>query len=273
MIGIYKITSPSGKIYIGQSVNFKKRITCYKALDCKKQIRLYNSFMKYGYINHNVEFIEGCLTEQLNKKERYWQDYYDVIGINGLNCVLTKTDELPQIISEESKLKSRFNNLGNKNPMYGKKGILNNKSKKVINLLENIVYNSLNECCELNNLNPKRMSRILSNSQQNKTVFMYFKEKGDYFNILKYKKIKVIKVIKTKEEIYINRSNAKLGMKNGMYGKFGKNNPASKSVINIITNQTWNSLKECCDENNLNSKYMSRWLSNTRPNKTNYKYL
>lgn len=36
MIGIYKITSPTGKIYIGQSKNIPDRIKRYKGLRCKK---------------------------------------------------------------------------------------------------------------------------------------------------------------------------------------------------------------------------------------------
>ena len=48
MIGIYKITSPTKKIYIGQSINIEYRIESYKKLiRCKKQIKLYNSLKKY----------------------------------------------------------------------------------------------------------------------------------------------------------------------------------------------------------------------------------
>jgi len=35
MIGIYKITSPSNKVYIGQSINIEKRFKSYKRYDCK----------------------------------------------------------------------------------------------------------------------------------------------------------------------------------------------------------------------------------------------
>ena len=41
MVGIYKITNPSGKIYIGQSVNIDNRISSYKNLKCKNQTKLY----------------------------------------------------------------------------------------------------------------------------------------------------------------------------------------------------------------------------------------
>lgn len=59
MIGIYKITSPSGKSYIGQSVNIEKRLRQYSNLDCKKQRYLYRAILKYGWENMNVEILYG----------------------------------------------------------------------------------------------------------------------------------------------------------------------------------------------------------------------
>lgn len=37
LIGIYKITSPSNKVYIGQSTDLYSRFYIYKKLHCKKQ--------------------------------------------------------------------------------------------------------------------------------------------------------------------------------------------------------------------------------------------
>ena len=174
IIGIYKITSPSGRIYIGQTRNFKKRLREYKCLQSStKQRRLYSSFLKYGIINHVFEFIEECLFEELNIFERKWQDYYDVTSKKGLNCTLTETNILPRFYTKEALEHCRKINLGKNNPMFGKKGILNSKSKKVIDTENNKIYHSLNECCEINNLNPKNMSRWLNGSRPNKTKYKY----------------------------------------------------------------------------------------------------
>jgi group I intron endonuclease len=86
---IYKITSPSNRVYIGQTINLKKRLKAYIGLRCKRQIRLHLSFVKYGFENHKIEVIEYCTELDLNNRERYWQDYYDVLSVNGLNCRLT----------------------------------------------------------------------------------------------------------------------------------------------------------------------------------------
>jgi group I intron endonuclease len=174
MIGIYKITSPNDRIYIGQTINYKNRLNKYKNLKgSKKQIRLHNSFLKYGITNHIFEFIEECTIEELNTKERYYQDLYDVLSKKGLNCYLTHTNELKRIVSEETKKLLVKINSGKNNPMYGKKGILNNKSKKVINIITNEIYFSLTECCDKNNLNPKYMSRWLNGKRNNKTIYKY----------------------------------------------------------------------------------------------------
>jgi len=103
MIGIYKIISPSGKIYIGQSVDIEKRKKLYVKHKCENQIKLYRSLVKYGFSAHIFEIQEECTVEKLNIQERHWQDYYNVLSENGLNCLLTETATEPRIFSEDTK--------------------------------------------------------------------------------------------------------------------------------------------------------------------------
>jgi group I intron endonuclease len=91
MIGIYKITSPSGKIYIGQSVNILSRINKYKNAKCVTQPIILKSILKYGWDNHVFEIVCECEQSELNEKERYYQEIFDCISKNGLNCMLTNT--------------------------------------------------------------------------------------------------------------------------------------------------------------------------------------
>jgi group I intron endonuclease len=76
IIGIYKITSPSGKIYIGQSVNIDRRWIHYGNIDCKQQPHIFNSLKKYGPENHTFDKIEECSEDMLLKREIYWKQYY-----------------------------------------------------------------------------------------------------------------------------------------------------------------------------------------------------
>jgi group I intron endonuclease len=121
MVGIYKITSPSGKIYIGQSQDIKLRFYYYSIVSCFRQRRLYYSLKKYGSENHIFEIIEECSIDELSKKERYYQELYDAVGRNGLNCIYQGTDEKRKIISDEMKRKISIANSGEKNGMFGVK--------------------------------------------------------------------------------------------------------------------------------------------------------
>ena len=104
MVGIYKITSPSGRVYVGQSINIERRFARYKYYS-GGQVRLVASFKKYLVESHTFIILEECQIDQLNDRERYWQDAYDVLGCNGLNCKLTNTEDKSGVLSEEVKLK------------------------------------------------------------------------------------------------------------------------------------------------------------------------
>ncbi|WP_428743195.1 hypothetical protein [Tenacibaculum sp.] len=93
--GIYKITSPSGKIYIGKSKNIKRRWYQYKSLHCKTQPKLYNSFKKYCVENHCFEILKECIEEELSVLELYFIKMYDSINNNkGLNCDMSDESKL-----------------------------------------------------------------------------------------------------------------------------------------------------------------------------------
>lgn len=127
MTGIYKITSPSNKVYIGQSVDIEKRFNNYNKLyNCKNQIRLYNSFIKYNPKNHIFEILCECDINNLNDKERYYQDLYNSIGKNGLNCKLTKSKDKSGYISEDTKFL-----------MKGKRNLSDEQRKKMAINLKN----------------------------------------------------------------------------------------------------------------------------------------
>jgi group I intron endonuclease len=103
VIGIYKIENPKGKVYIGQSVDIDSRWKKYRALNCGNQTKILNSLNKYGFDSHTFSVVEECKEDDLNKRERYWQDYYNVIS-EGLNCRLTETTDKSGRLSEETKI-------------------------------------------------------------------------------------------------------------------------------------------------------------------------
>lgn len=129
MIGIYKITNPQGKIYIGQSVNLEKRKFQYKNLNAgvKKQPKIFNSIKKYGWESHKWEIIEECEVEFLDEKELYWGLYYNVLGKNGLVLRLGKgKGKLSQKVKNHLSIK----HTGMKKPWAGKNMKLTEEHKE-----------------------------------------------------------------------------------------------------------------------------------------------
>jgi group I intron endonuclease len=129
MVGIYKITSPSGRVYIGQSVNIEKRFNSYKRMHVKniKQTKLHRSFLKYGVECHSFEIILECNNSQLNNHERQYQELFNCLNY-GLNCKLTKTLDRSGKVSKETLLKMSIASTGNKN-WLGKKHTQDAKHK------------------------------------------------------------------------------------------------------------------------------------------------
>jgi len=126
LIGIYKITSPTNRIYIGQSRNIKKRLSNYKQnwfLESGRQPRLRNSLKKYGADAHKFEIIEICNVNELDIKERFYQEKYDVLSKSGLNCVLISDENKPHIRSSETREKISKSNKGKVHSELTKKKI------------------------------------------------------------------------------------------------------------------------------------------------------
>lgn len=146
MIGVYKITSPTGKIYIGSSVDINHRWVCYKTLNCRQQTHLYRSLKKHGVDKHIFEVITECDVDNLLDFECYYGNLYDVLGKNGLNCKLPQKDDRFGYVREESKVRMSLSSTGirhtdetkkkikeattgSKNPFYGKKHSEETKQK------------------------------------------------------------------------------------------------------------------------------------------------
>lgn len=93
MIGIYKIENKiNGKVYIGQSVNIKRRWKNHKtASTCEKDhtynYPLYKAFRKYGIDNFTFDVIEECELFELDRLEKFWINYYNSY-VKGYNQTL-----------------------------------------------------------------------------------------------------------------------------------------------------------------------------------------
>lgn len=103
--GIYKIISPSSRVYIGQSTNVYGRWKSYRILsDSKHQTRLHRSFLKHGIKRHKFEILQACEPDQLNELEIYYIVLYNSFNSkHGLN--LRGGGNSGGVLSEETKEK------------------------------------------------------------------------------------------------------------------------------------------------------------------------
>ncbi len=184
MIGIYKITSPTGRIYIGQSTNIALRWTNYHKLRAKGQVKLYKSLLKYGPENHTYEVLLECNIESLNERERHFQELYNVLE-DGLNCRLTKTNDksgktAPFTQAHRAKLKeARAKTVfTEQRKQRMRESMLGKNTTPIICINTGEVFASIKEAATKFNLIPSSIDNILSGkakqTQKEKLKFKYY---------------------------------------------------------------------------------------------------
>lgn len=90
---IYRYISPSGKSYIGQTINSLKvrAVNLISGNGYKKCSLFWKAIQKYGWPNFQVEILEETEIENLNEQEIYYIAKYNSLAPNGYN--LTKGGE------------------------------------------------------------------------------------------------------------------------------------------------------------------------------------
>lgn len=127
---IYKITSPSGRQYIGKSQNYKSRIVSYKSLRCNSQPLLYNSFKKYGFDSHKIDVIDTFEGDNryASGKEIFWirscmTHRHKFPNLRGMNMTDGGEGQLGKVASELTRMKQSLAKKGKPPHNKGKKGI------------------------------------------------------------------------------------------------------------------------------------------------------
>jgi len=193
---VYKITSPTGRIYIGSTININKRFNKYKNLHCKKQPKLYNSLKKYGAENHKFEIESKCFLEKMFYLEWFFGHHYNVLNYEvGLNLSLPNENDTYQNISDETKLKmsksGKGKRAGEKHVFFGKKFSKeycekirlghkgkckrgqNPHAKKVFCTETNKIWNCCKDASEELNINYGTLKSFLNGNRKNKTNLVY----------------------------------------------------------------------------------------------------
>lgn len=141
---IYKITSPTNKVYIGQSWNFKKREEVYRNGRCSKQWGILNSIKKYGWDSHTIQIVcelpEDVTQDVLNIYEGYYHQQYVDCGIKTMNIRGTGSngkmaDISKRKVSESKKGKKLSEDHKQKISEAGKKRVVSQETKEKLSLI------------------------------------------------------------------------------------------------------------------------------------------
>lgn len=239
--GIYKITSPSGRIYIGHIVDIHKRWVNYKKLHAvKSQRKLYNSFKKYGTENHIFEIIELCVEEDLIKRERYYQEYFNCVE-EGLNCRYVGYEEKAGLCSKETKKRMSESNARGKSYL----------AQKVECIETGRVWGCVKDLSEEIGMNYSTLRDKLANKVANTTPYFYVRDKDRAHEVCRQQPGKLF---------------------GGKIHRKGKECHNSKPVICIQTNKEWSNVRECSENNNIKISSLRYNLSKGDKNKTSYRY-
>lgn len=146
---IYKITSPSDKVYIGKTSNYERRMYLYKHSSNKRQRHLYHSFKKYGFKEHKVDIIDsfiGTLGDS-NSKEMFWirtymSNYSKFPEMGGMNLTDGGEGLIGVKITDETIQKmKKWHKENPKKNMLGKKATDETKLKQSIAKIGKSPYN------------------------------------------------------------------------------------------------------------------------------------
>lgn len=183
---IYKIINPIGQIYIGQTICLMARISSHKGVINRYKNKICSSFLMFGFENHIFQAIEVCKKEDLRERERFWQDYYDSCGDNGLNQMLTNTKDKKGAHSDLAKKRISETKKGHASKLRGRKvsAVTTAKHKEstqnaicykrvILNTVTGIFYKTRAEAAESIGANRVTLTaKLLGKRHKNNTPFI-----------------------------------------------------------------------------------------------------
>lgn len=310
--GIYKITSPTMRIYIGKAKDILKRWGVYKKLNCKSQPKLYRSLKKHGVESHTFEIICECEEHELNEKEIFYIKEFDACDREkGLN--LKKggdgggwTDEVKEKASIKATQwqtgrtlsKDHAQNIGKTNKKIWENSTEEEKKKRTSGFIKfdqktdeqkQKMIDGIREWHRNNKRPPESDETKKKKSEKSKKMWeekrdkIIESQKGERdltdeqrknYSNASIKRGKNRKNNPKYESLYAKqkRKRNNKGEKNPMYGKHYPSKH-KKIILNFQTGIYYDSLKELSSFQNVSIAYLSEMLNNKKFNKTNFHYV
>ncbi len=251
--GIYKIVSPSGRIYIGQSIDIKRRIKSYKSANCIEQTFLYNSIKKYGWENHDFSIIIECERDELNFLEKkYIAEFNSFNSDIGLNL---REGGDSSIMSDYTKLVMKMNRAdfsNEKNPQFGKKWIYKDNECILVSVdqLESYLCNGWLLGNNFTKGNSNRKGVKITDDTRRKISENHAHHKP-----------------------MLNKKHSDETIKKISESNKGKVAHNKKPIINIETGEIFPSKKEAADSIGMKVRTLKAKLLGQIKNNTNFRYL
>lgn len=181
---VYKYTSPSNKVYIGQTCQSIGKRAMWNGKGYKHSTHFYAAIQKYGFENFQVEILKDNLTlEEANYWEIYYIKLYNStdrekgynISLGGNNHIISKEQlekmskrmkennpmknpEISQKVSEKLKGRS-FSEETIKN--------MSNRHKKMVQCIETgEIFESRNAAAEAVGVSPSGIGRAINGEQK-----------------------------------------------------------------------------------------------------------
>lgn len=165
---IYKMTFPNGKIYVGQTINWTKRLRQHLSSSKKGAYPVSNAIRKYGWENVKTEFV-FCPEDKLNDLEIEMIRDLNTMVPNGYNLSPGGVSTAGYKWSEEQKKK-----------LYGKSKNNTHACKDYIITLPDgsiIEINNLSKFCHENGLTQSAMYRVcIGRRKQHKGYKIRYKD-------------------------------------------------------------------------------------------------
>lgn len=235
--GIYMIKNiVNNKVYIGQSIDIYRRWNNHKKELIKNIHRnnhLQGSWNKHGEENFIFKIIDECIKTFLDEKEIYWIQYYNSSN-QKYGFNLDGGGSNNKETSSETKEKLKLINLGNKNPM----------SHEVVCLETRRIFSTIAEAEKYYNIS----KGIVSNCCRNKRKVGQDKH---WMYVEDYKKLSETQ-IKEKLNVKPKKSN---------------------KIINIDTNEIFNTMKEASIKYHIQENGISKCCLKTQNTCGGYKWM
>jgi len=255
---IYRIVSPTGGIYIGKTVDIKRRRNEYHSCHCKSQPIVYNSLLKYGFDAHRFELVEEVPEDKLNEREAYWIDFYksnttQFPQFGGMNLTGGGEGTIGYVFTEEHKKKLSES-------LKGREVLPETRLK----------LSKAHKGKKFSEEHKKHLSESLTGKP---SPFKGKHHIEDAKNKLRLLRIGKCHSDESKQKMSdINKGKHK-GCLNGMYDRKGFDSPTSKIILDTETGVFYGGIREASETYNINFNTLAGWLNGRYKNKSNLIYV